>query len=103
MPEARRPLTDEIVSRSHESEMKDMEQKMAILHGGASSTGMRAMRTAAVNASGVTLNTRVHPDLSLALKQACLQRKLNGIKPNTLRDIVEEAITPWLREHGYLP
>jgi hypothetical protein len=82
---------------------REMESQVAFLESGASSTGMRAMRSAAINASGVTLNTRIHPDMAMALKRASFQRKLSGVEPNSLRDILEEALRPWLRQHGYLP
>jgi len=37
-----------------------------------------------------------------ALKRASLERQLQGTEPSTLRDILEEAIEPWLRTNGYL-
>lgn len=49
------------------------------------------------------ITTRIRSDLATALKRASLERQLKGIKPNTLQDILEEAIEPWLRSHGYLP
>jgi len=39
---------------------------------------------------------------SLALKRASLERRLKAIEPNTLQDILEEAIEPWLKTNGYL-
>jgi hypothetical protein len=38
-----------------------------------------------------------------ALKRASFERQLQGVEPNSMQDIVEEALTPWLRKHGYLP
>lgn len=61
------------------------------------------MQVAASAASGVSLSTRIHPDYATALKRASLERKLNGVEPNSLRDILEEAVAPWLKAHGYLP
>lgn len=52
--------------------------------------------------SRVPLTTRVRSDFAAALKRASLQRQLNGELPNTLQDILEEALEPWLRSHGYL-
>lgn len=46
--------------------------------------------------------TRVRTDFAEALKRASLQRQLDGIEPNTLQDILEEALEPWLRKNGYL-
>ena len=50
----------------------------------------------------VPLTTRIRSDFALALKRASLQRQLSGISPNTLQDILEEALEPWLRSNGYL-
>jgi hypothetical protein len=50
----------------------------------------------------VPLTTRIRSDYAAALKRASLERQLSGIKPNTLQDILEEALQPWLRANGYL-
>jgi hypothetical protein len=50
----------------------------------------------------VPLTTRVRADFSAALKRASLERQLAGEIPNTLQDILEEALEPWLRTHGYV-
>ena len=49
------------------------------------------------------LSTRIRADMAAALKRASLERQLQGVQPNTLQDILEEAIEPWLKSHGYLP
>jgi hypothetical protein len=55
------------------------------------------------NAIGrVPLTTRVRSDFAMALKRASLQRQLDGVSPNTLQDILEEALESWLRSNGYL-
>lgn len=51
----------------------------------------------------VSLSTRIRADYARALKHASLERQLKGIEPNTLQDILEQAIEPWLRSNGYLP
>lgn len=48
------------------------------------------------------ITTRIREDYTKALKRASLERQLAGIAPNTLQDILEEAIEPWLRANGYL-
>ncbi len=48
------------------------------------------------------LTTRLRSDLATALKRASLERQLAGQAPNTVQDILEEALEPWLKEHGYL-
>jgi hypothetical protein len=57
---------------------------------------------AAKAADRVPLTTRIRTDFANALKRASLQRQLEGQHPNTLQDILEEALEPWLRQHGYL-
>lgn len=51
----------------------------------------------------VNLHTRVRQDYAVALKRATLERQIRGETPNTVQDIVEEALGPWLAAHGYLP
>ena len=48
------------------------------------------------------ISTRIRTDFALALKRASLERQLNGIEPNTLQDILEQAIEPWLKTNGYM-
>jgi hypothetical protein len=52
--------------------------------------------------SRIGLTTRIRSDFAAALKRASLERQLQGIKPNTLQDILEEALKPWLHTNGYL-
>jgi hypothetical protein len=56
-----------------------------------------------LNHSRSPLSTRIRSDFAAALKRASLERQLNKIEPNTLQDILEEAIEPWLRSNNYLP
>lgn len=53
-------------------------------------------------AGRVPLTTRVRSDFALALKRASLQRQLDGVLPNTLQDILEEALETWLRSNSCL-
>lgn len=53
--------------------------------------------------SRTPLSTKLREDFAKALKRASLERQLHGQEPNTLQDILEEAIEPWLKQHGYLP
>lgn len=50
----------------------------------------------------VALSTRMRADLAEALKRASLKRQLEKVEPNTLTEILEEAVEPWLKKHGYL-
>jgi hypothetical protein len=51
----------------------------------------------------VPLTARIPTEKFQALKRASFERQLQGVEPNSMQDIVEEALTPWLRKHGYLP
>jgi hypothetical protein len=56
-----------------------------------------------MNAIGrVPLTTRVRGDYAAALKRASLERQLNVVLPNTLQDILDNALETWLRSNGYL-
>ena len=50
----------------------------------------------------VPVTVRLRPEVASALKQASLQRQLNGYETFTQQDIVEEALVPWLRAEGLL-
>ena len=50
----------------------------------------------------VPLSTRMREDFAGALKRASLERQLAKVEPNTLQDILEQAVEPWLRSNGYL-
>jgi hypothetical protein len=50
----------------------------------------------------VPFHTRIRDDYADLLKRATLQRQLDGIEPQTMQEIIEEAIEPWLRTNGYL-
>lgn len=56
----------------------------------------------AVSVARTPVSTRLRPDLAEALKRASLQRQLDKVEPNTLTDILEAAVEPWLKDHGYL-
>ncbi len=58
---------------------------------------------APATANRMPLSTRIRADFGTALKRASLERQLSGTTPNTLQDILEEALEPWLRDNGYLP
>ena len=49
------------------------------------------------------LTTRIRGDYAAALKRASLERQLNKTTPNTLQEMLEEALEPWLKAHGYIP
>jgi hypothetical protein len=55
-----------------------------------------------VTINRVPLSTRMREDFAKALKRASLERQLKGVEPNTLQDILEEAVEPWLKSNGHL-
>jgi hypothetical protein len=50
----------------------------------------------------VPISKRIRSEYAEALKGASLERQLNKVEPNTLQDILEEAIEPWLKSNGYI-
>lgn len=69
----------------------------------AQATGTKEGKGAKGNAvARVPLTTRVRADFAEALKRASLERQLNKVFPNTLQDILEEALQPWLKNNGHL-
>lgn len=53
-------------------------------------------------AGRVPLTTRIRLKYATALKRASLERQLAGQTPNTVQDILEQALEPWLKDRGYL-
>jgi len=56
----------------------------------------------AANASS-PLSTRIRTDYAAMLKNASLDRQMKKLKPSSIRDILEQALEPWLKSNGYLP
>lgn len=50
----------------------------------------------------VPVTIRLRPELAGALKRASLERQLTGDPVFTQQDMVEEALTPWLKKAGFL-
>jgi hypothetical protein len=50
----------------------------------------------------VPVGARIRTELAAGLKRASLERQLQGIEPNSIQDILEDALEPWLRQRGYL-
>lgn len=55
----------------------------------------------AQNLSRVPISTRIRSDFATALKRCSLERQLKGEEPNTLQDILEQAIEPWLKSLSF--
>lgn len=48
------------------------------------------------------ISSRMRTDFQAALKRASLENQLAGREPSTVQDILEQAVEPWLKQHGYL-
>ena len=58
---------------------------------------------ASIPAGRAPLSTRIRADIAAALKEASLKRQLTRETPNTVQEILEEALEPWLKERGFFP
>jgi hypothetical protein len=95
----RRPLTEGI---KPPAPPVDPQTERDFIYQSKSTTTAKHAPTAAQNVNRVPISTRIRADFSEALKRASLERQLNKIEPNTLCDILEQAIEPWLKANGYL-
>ena len=50
----------------------------------------------------VPVGARMRTEIAAGLKRASLERQLQGIQPNSVQEILEEALELWLHKHGYL-
>ena len=50
----------------------------------------------------IPVNVRIPPDIAAAIQTASSERQLQGLEQSSKREIVEEALEPWLRTNGYL-
>ena len=48
------------------------------------------------------ISSKIRTDYAEALKRASLDRQLKKLYPNTVQEIIEEALEPWLKTNGYL-
>jgi hypothetical protein len=111
-PKDRRPLTEGLkpepdidpdAARSFVYQKKDNEPS-APAPAKAPAPERLAARTIspASQSTLVPLTARIPAEKFQALKRASFERQLQGVEPSSMQDIVEEALTPWLRKHGYL-
>ncbi len=92
----RRPLTEGLKPATPPV---DAQREREFIQGAKSTA---ASPTAASPFSRVPISTRIRSEYAEALKRASLERQLNKVEPNTLQDILEQAIEPWLRANGYI-
>jgi hypothetical protein len=50
----------------------------------------------------IPVTVRLRAEIAGALKRASLERQLGGVAVFTQQELVEAALEPWLRRHGYL-
>jgi hypothetical protein len=93
----RRPLTDGIKTPAPPV---DPELERQFVHG-AKIAAAPSPATSPPSAR-VPISTRIRSEFAEALKRASLERQLHKVEPNTLQDILEQAIEPWLRNNGYI-
>lgn len=48
------------------------------------------------------INARIDPSITTALLRASLDRRIEGRIPSTMRDIIAEALTEWLKRNAYI-
>ena len=77
----------------------DPQREREFIQGAKSSAATPAVQSPF---SRVQISTRIRSEYADALKRASLERQLNKVEPNTLQDILEQAIEPWLRNNGYI-
>lgn len=63
---------------------------------------VEAVMPPTVQTGMVGLNTRVEPATSAALLRASVDRKIQRLSRAAVQDIVNEALTEWLKKAGYL-
>lgn len=49
-----------------------------------------------------SINARIDPLITTALLRASVERRISRQTPSTQRDIIAEALSEWLKTHGYL-
>jgi hypothetical protein len=95
----RRPLTEGLKTPPQVPAV-DPQREREFVHG-TKATATTEPRAASPFAR-VPISTRIRSEYAEALKRASLERQLKKVEPNTLQDILEEAIEPWLKSNGYI-
>ncbi|HEX4053841.1 MAG TPA: hypothetical protein VHX86_06220 [Tepidisphaeraceae bacterium] len=98
----RRPLTDGLNSTRPSTPSVNSQLEREFVQGSRASEKTTTMPATPSPFSRVPISTRIRQEFAAALKRASLERQLNGVQPNTLQDILEQAIEPWLKSNGYI-
>ena len=97
----RRHLSEGIHSPRPSAPTVDPQREREFVHGIKANTGITPAPSQPVKR--VPISTRIRAEFATALKRASLERQLNGVEPNTVQDILEHVIGPWLKNNGYIP
>jgi hypothetical protein len=97
----RRPLVDGLKSPAPVPAVDPAREK-DFIYGAKPVAESKPQSSATQSLSRVPISTRIRGDFSTALKRASLERQLNGVEPNTLQDMLEQALEPWLKSNGYI-
>ena len=96
--------------RPHSTEPKPQKKKEsppmtrpAIKEAFAPETSPAASNPAQYSLAGTgSINARIDPAITTALLRASVERRIERQAPTTQRDIIADALTDWLRKHGYI-
>ncbi len=98
----RRPLTEGL-KPSPQAPAIDPELERKFVNGGPKAAASAPTPATSVSPiRRVSFSTRMRSEYAEALKRASLERQLNKIEPNSVQDILEEALEPWLRNNGFI-
>ena len=95
----RRPLTEGLKPTTPPV---DPQKEKEFVYGEKAAKEATPQQSPSPNLNRVPISTRIRGDFAAALKKCSLERQLHGIEPNTLQDILEQAIEPWLKSNGYI-
>jgi len=98
----RRSLTEGLKPPPHSPVVDPVLERQFVRGGASAVTNAPTPSTSANPIRRVSFSTRMRSEYSEALKRASLERQLNKIEPNSVQDILEEALEPWLRNNGYI-
>lgn len=98
----RRPLVDGVKPRKPADPKKEAAFVFGATDGRGAATPAAPDQANKGGPARLPLTTRLRADLVKGLKRAALERQLDGVEPNTVQEILEESLEPWLRSRGYL-
>ena|ERR1700722_11114344 len=98
----RRSLTDGLKTTTQAPVIDPVLERQFVRSGASAVTNAPTPSTSANPIRRVSFSTRMRSEYSEALKRASLERQLKEIEPNSVQDIIEEALEPWLRNNGYI-